>query len=219
MPLRGVTIPQGYSAGTIASLKRTWPTSGSIMGQNMQMLRISPDFFNALENRIQHELSATGRYRVGMDFLVRYMAYVNLGYAQKYALGPVDPQQNRPDLAWRIPVRRISGRYFFGWKVQRKGLAHYELRNDSREAFFIEFGIHRNPMTGQVAARRQRRPILKLSLIRTLQYLQRTAIWDRVWASIEMPPPGKRTGRGFMWHVQGGHMMGPTIGPWGKLPG
>jgi len=199
------TIPLGYRAGTAAANVTRFPTSGQIMGQGMQVLRIDKSFFDALENRIRWEFGLTGRMRYGMDTLVRFMAYANLGYAQKYSLGPTDPQQQRPELAWRIPVRRISGRYFLGWKVRRRGIGHYELRNDSREAFFIEFGIHRNPATGIVATRRQRRPILKLSLIRTLKLIEKTGVSHRIWASLYMPPPGKRHGKGFLWTMQGAH--------------
>jgi hypothetical protein len=204
--MQQVSIPWGYRAGGVGASLPRWPTTGQVMGQGMQILRISPDFFNALENRIRWELALTGRMKVGMDILVRFMAYANLSYAQKYALGPVDPEQQRPELAWRIPVRRITGRYFFGWKVRRRGIGHYELRNDSREAFFIEFGIHRNPQTGLVATRRQRRPILKLSLMRTLRYMEKTQVNHRIWASLYMPPPGKRHGKGFLWQMQGGHI-------------
>ena len=181
--------------------------TGSIMGRRQAGLTLTPATFEAIENYLQWSQTVKRKFPAGMDMLVRTLSYVHLGYAQKYALGPVDPAQQRPELAWRLPIRRITGRYFFGWKVQRVGRAHYEMYNDSREAFFIEYGIHRNPATGNVASRRQRRPINKLSLKRTLAFAAQTAVANRVWASIYFPPPGLRSGKGFLWTMQSPNVM------------
>jgi hypothetical protein len=189
------------------------------MGVGRDALHIGPELFNGIENYLRWAEGVPGRLRVGMDVLVRFMAYVNMGYAQRYAAGPVDPRQQRPELAWKLPVRRITGRYFFGWKVRRMGLGIWQLYNDSREAFYIEFGIHRNPVTGQPAARRQRRPIQKLSLLRTVKFLEATEVYNRVWASVVMPPPGQRVGRGFTWQLQSPMVMTQGIHPIGRLPG
>lgn len=181
----------------IASYRR-----GSIMGQSMGELSLSPDTFEAMENYIRVCQISKRKFPGAMDSLVHLMSLVHLGYAQKYAAGPRDPRQVQPELAWKLPVRRISGRYFFGWKVRKVNLGHYEMYNDSREAFFIEYGIHRNPATGQVSPGRIRRPINKLSLLRTLRFLQTTPVADRVWSSVFYPPPGMRSGKGFLWTMQ-----------------
>jgi hypothetical protein len=166
------------------------------MGQGRHAIQIGPELFEGIENYIRWAQGVPRKMPVAMDVLVRFMAYTNLGVAQKYALGPVDPQQTRPELAWKIPVRRISGRYFFGWKTRRVSLGVWQLYNDSREAFFIEFGIH------QGSTKRIRRPIQKLSLLSTMKFLEVTKVYHRVWSSVFLPSPGQRVGRGFVWQMQ-----------------
>jgi hypothetical protein len=135
-----------------------------------------------------------------MNELVFYMALYNQGVARKMSFGPYDPGQNEPSAAWKIPVRRISNAYYLSWKVRqpRNGVAI--LYNDSREAYFIEFGI--NP---RGAGRRVRRPIRKLSLKQTLEFMATTQAYHRVWASIFYDP---KRHAGFYQLIQspgGGH--------------
>jgi len=187
------------------------PIGGQIMGQNRQVLRIGPELFSAVENQIRWAEGVQRKLPVAMDRLVRFMAYTNLGIAQKMSLGPHDPNQANTAYAWKIPVRRISGRYFFGWKVRRRGLGVWQLYNDSREAFFIEYGIH-------TSNRRVRRPIRKLSLIRTMKFMMKTEVYHRVWASVYFPNPSLRKGAGFTWRIQAPGTMGQGIFPMGRLP-
>lgn len=165
------------------------------MGRGYTAVQLGPELFNAIENQLRQNSLASRTFNFHMDRLVRFMSYVHLGAAQRRSLGPVDPQQQRPELAWKLPVRRISGRYFFGWKVKRRGLGWWQVYNDSREAYFIEFGIH-------TSNRRVRRPVNKLALMATLKFMATTRAYDRVWADIYMPPPGMRRGRGFIWQMQ-----------------
>lgn len=182
---------------------------GQIMGHGQTGITIDPTFFEAIENAIIHCRRIQRGLPIAMDRMVRFASMAQQGIAQKKSLGPVDPQQARPELAWRVPVRRITGRYFFGWKTKRVGLGHYKMYNDSREAFFIEFGIHRNPYTGKPSPRRIRRPIMKLSLIETLKFMEQTRVGHRIWSNIYFPPPGHRKGRGFIWQMQSAAVMGP----------
>lgn len=123
-----------------------------------------PDF-DAIERFIQDNQYSKVKVSQGIDLLVRTMAYVVKGNAQARAAGPVAPRQRSvPALAYRIPVQRITGAYFAGWKVRRIGLAHWYVYNDSREAYLIETGMFM----------RVRRPILKLSLIDMLRMLDGT---------------------------------------------
>jgi hypothetical protein len=202
---------------------------GSVMGQRTGALQIGPEIFEAIENYIRVCQITRKKFPSAMDALVRTMSYVHAGYAQQYAAGPVDPYQQNPGAAWKLPVRRISGRYFFGWKTKRVTMGHWMVYNDSREAFFIEFGIHRNPRTGLVSARRIRRPVNKLSYRKTLQFLATTAVADRVFSNIYFPPPGMQHGRGFLWTMQSPGTMsgsppgllgapGHTLGLGTKLP-
>lgn len=116
--------------------------------------------------------------REGMLKLTQVMAFVNQGYARKMAFGPEDPAGTRSDLAWKLPVRRITGRYYLGWKV-RPVAGGWQLYNDSREAFYIEFGI--NWLGGN---RRVRRPVQRLSLKKTMEYMQSTQAYHRIWSEI-----------------------------------
>jgi hypothetical protein len=195
------TVTRGAGPGGFSS------RTGQIGGKGQTALAIDTSFFEAIENMIRQCERTRRGLPVAMDRLVRFMSYTHLGFAQKRSLGPVDPMQRRPELAWKVPVRRISGRYFFGWKVKRRGMGHYEMYNDSREAFFIEFGIHRNPATGLPSTRRIRRPIMKLSFQENMRFLAKTHIYHRVWASTYFPPPGQRKGRGFLWTMQSPAVM------------
>jgi hypothetical protein len=175
------------------------------------VLSISLDTFNAIEEWIKWGESVKSELitRRGMDILVRFMAYTNQGIAQRMSAGPLDPQQQRPQEAWKIPVRRITERYYFGWKVRRIGFGTWQLYNDSREAYFIEFGIH-------VSGRRVRRPIRKLSLRRTMEAMMRTQAYHRCWCEIYANPrKGKHKSRGFTQTVQSpgmGGFTGPMLG-------
>lgn len=133
---------------------------------------------------------------VKMDELCKMMALLNQGYARAMSFGPEDPSQRRPEYAWRVPVRRISGRYYVGWKVRRRGMGSWELYNDSREAYYIEFGIN---WLGE--GRRVRRPIRKLSLRQTLTAMMTTKAYHRIWADI-YKAPNARMGSGFYQIIQ-----------------
>lgn len=78
--------------------------------------------------------------------------------------------------AWKIPVRRITGAYLAGWKVRHIGVGIWETYNDSREAYFIEFGInHRGTgLTSTGGLVRIRRPVLKLSVMQAVAFARGT---------------------------------------------
>jgi hypothetical protein len=178
------------------------------------MVEISTETFNAIEEYIRWAEAVPARMPRAMDILARFMSLTNLGIAQQMSYGPADPQNRNPAMAWKIPVRRISGRYFYGWQVRRIAQATWMLYNDSREAYFIEFGIHRQPGSEAVSSRRIRRPIRKLSLRRTLAAMMRTQAYHRVWAEIYVDKK-RKISRGFTQTVQspaGGHSMFAPFG-------
>lgn len=139
-----------------------------------------------------------------MNELVFHMALINQGIARKMSFGPYDPNEENPGRAWKVPVRRIAGAFYVGWKIRRVKPGVWQLFNDSREAYFIEFGI--NWLGGE---RRVRRPIRKLSLRRTMEQMMSTQAYHRVWVDIYANPRfGRHRGRGFYQIVQspaGGH--------------
>jgi hypothetical protein len=145
-----------------------------------------------------------------MNKLVYAMALINQGEARKMSFGPSDPNQNRPDAAWKIPVRRISDAYYLGWKVRQVGPAVWQLYNDSREAYYIEFGIN-----WRGSGRRVRRPIRKLSLRRTMEIMITSSVYHRIWVDIYANPRTLHRGMGFTQHVQSpgaGGFTGPALG-------
>jgi hypothetical protein len=141
------------------------------------------DFFDQIENLALDVKAASQNVHPAMDMMAEIMANVHHDYARIMSLGPIDRLMTRPQLAWKIPVRRITQRYFNRWQVKRVGHGAWFSFNDSREAFYIEFGIH-------TSGRRVRRPIRKLATIKTLRFVQSTKVGYRVWDSIYAPMRG-----------------------------
>lgn len=163
---------------------------------------------DALEGVIRWaESEVPGKLKTNMNELVYYMALVNQRYARKMSFGPLDPGGTRQDLAWRVPVRRISERYYLGWKVKQVRPAVWQLYNDSREAYYIEFGIN---WLG--AGRRVRRPVRKLTLRQTLNFMMTTSAYHRIWADIFSSPRHRNRGLGFSQVVQS-----PGLGGMGSM--
>jgi hypothetical protein len=156
-----------------------------------------------------------------MNELVFYMAVYNQGVARKMAFGPYDPSGRDTSLAWRTPeqgIRRISERYYLGWKVNQVMYGVWRVYNDSREAYYIEFGISTVGWGSgrHVPARRIRRPVRKLSQIKTLEWALSTGAYHRIWADIYKGRPPY----GFTQIVQSramGSFTGPGLGR--RLPG
>lgn len=174
------------------------------------LLEIDKESINGLEDAIRWaEVETPKRVRPALNSLVQRMALINQSEARKMSFGPYDPYQRRPAEAWRLPVRRITEAYYLGWKVRYMGPGWYQLYNDSREAYYIEVGIHHSN-------RRVRRPVRKLSQLRTLKYMMRTHAYHRVWSDIYLNPRrGKGRGKGFTQYVQGpaaGRFSGPLLG-------
>lgn len=138
--------------------------------------------------------------------LTQVMAFVNQGFARKMSFGPEDPTGANSELAWKIPVRRISSRYYLGWKV-RPVRGGWQVYNDSREAYFIEYGI--NWLGG---GRRVRRPVQRLSLKKTMDYMASTQAYHRIWSEIYR---ARFKTYGFEQQVQSramGRFTGPELG-------
>lgn len=178
------------------------------------LLSVDKDTINGLEGMIRWaEVEVPRQARAHVGDLAHRLALVNQMYARKMSFGPHDPYQRRPDEAWRPPgqgIRRISQAYYFGWKVANSGPGWWTLYNDSREAYFIEFGIH-------TSNRRIRRPVRKLSQIKTLRYAMTTHAYHRVWSDIYLGPRrgrGRKIG-GFTQTIQSpgmGSFEGPMLG-------
>lgn len=167
------------------------------------------------------EYETPSRIPENMYWLTYLMALQAQGIARKMSFGPEDPSGAKSNLAWKLPVRRITGRYYTGWKLKqlRDGWMVY---NDSREAYFIEFGIN-----WRGGNRRIRRPVRKLTMIKTLRFMATTQAYHRIFCSIFI---SRRHVEGFTQVVQPpnkGTFAGPGVpggspsipGGTGTLPG
>jgi hypothetical protein len=167
-----------------------------------QVFRISPETFDEIDDWIRAAEMAERNVQFGMDAMVMLLARTNQAFAMEMARGPVDPREGMKNAAWKVPVRRITSRYYKGWKVKRLAPGAWMLFNDSREAYYIEFGIHpsstRSTDKGTTYDARVRRPIQKLSLIKTLRFVDQSQAGERVWETIygSFRPSSKYRARG-----------------------
>jgi hypothetical protein len=187
----------------------------SSMTTRQQGLHITTDTFNGIEEYIRWAQSRPREFPRAMNLLIRFMAYTDQGFSQRMSAGVYDPREEKPALAWKIPVRRITEKYFLGWKTKKVTQGVWQVYNDSRAAFYVEFGIH-------VSGSRVRRPIRKLALKKTMEAMMRTHAFHRCWCEIYQDQRrGKRhMGRGFTQTVQSpgkGGFTGPMLGR--RLPG
>lgn len=143
-----------------------------------QFLQLSPEYFQQLRQYAMDFKRDRQRVHWAIDRSVMGYAMATLGFAQKRSRGFLDPQQKSPDQAWKIPVRRITGNYLEGWRVRQVRLGVWDTLNDSREAYFIEFGINhsgtglKSPGGGDNV--RIRRPILKLAVMDAVAFARAT---------------------------------------------
>lgn len=165
--------------------------------------------FENIENFIADNEASKEKVQQGIDLLVRAMVLAIKGFAQEKSGGPLAPRQRSvAALANRIPVQRITGRYYAGWTQRRLGHARWMVFNDAKEAWYVEYGIHQ----------RVRRPVLKMSLIGMLGMLQTTRTGDRFMEWVLRPrrnskgqfvPFGQRVGSGVLSE---GHSYTETFG-------
>lgn len=164
-----------------------------------QIFRIAPESFDEIDDWIRAAQQSGRNIRFGMDALTMLLARTNQAFAMEMSRGPLDPSGRRLSrmfavdsagqatpmfrtAAWRIPVRRITSRYYKGWKVKRLAPGAWMLYNESREAYYIEFGI--NWLGGN---RRISRPVQKLSLIKTLRFVDQSRARERIWEMMFAP--------------------------------
>lgn len=192
---------------TVVSSTRVLPR-GALPSQGFY---IGKKTFDDIENFIADNEASAVKVQQGIDLLARGMVLVIKGEAQKRSAGPVAGRhRSNPALANKIPVQRISGKYFAGWVIRRLGSGHYMVYNDSVEAYLIETGMYQ----------RVRRPILRMSMLQMLALLQTTRTGDRFLDWVMAP---RRNSRGqfqsFGGRISGTTSLGGLAGPVGSLPG
>jgi hypothetical protein len=166
-----------------------------------QVFEIREDHFNSVESWIRAAERSGQNIRYGLNVFAMLAARTDQAFSQQMSRGPIDPQERNPGAAWKLPVRRITGKYYRGWKVKRLAPAVWIVYNDTREAYFIEYGINHigsSYVSGRGGARyaknsrRVRRPVRKLALIKTLRAMDRSQAGHRVWEVIWSPFRGPR---------------------------
>lgn len=171
---------------------------------------LSVTMLNQIEDYLRDFSTSQRRVQFGINALVQILARANQGFAQTMARGPVDPRQQNPRAAWKLPVRRISGVYYRAWRVRRLRPGVWQVFNDSREAYYIEFGIH-------PSGNRVRRPIRKMSLLKTLRWADNSRVGHRVWEEIYGPLRGRpynQRGQGIMLKGVQSPGVNPRVGDW-----
>lgn len=156
------------------------------------VFRIHAGYFDEIDDWIRAAEASGRNAQFGMNALAMLMARTNQAFAMEMSRGALDPRMTNRSAAWKIPVRRITQKYVRGWKVRRLAPGAWMLYNDSREAWFIEFGIHptgsvRSTDKGNTYIMRVRRPIRKLSLRKTLRFVDQSRAGERVWEMIFSP--------------------------------
>ena len=185
-----MAAPRTYRTSSHSS---AWPDRAPLPGWSNSSrmpagVYLDPSMFVDIENYLIAMERSRQAFRYGMNALAMLLSLKNLEYAKEKSRGFVDPTGRNTRQAWKIPVRRISGAYFAAWKVRRLAPGVWQLYNDSREAYYIEFGIH-------TSGRRVRRPIRKITLIKTLRWADTWRVGHRVWEGI-FGPLDDRPGRG-----------------------
>lgn len=182
--VRGNPIPHTAYAPRVSGMSYADPGTKGFVRLTDDSIRALEDYVSWTKNVARHKLPQADNY------LAMFLAMLSGSYAQKYSAGMKrDPDDTSK--SWAMPVPRVTGRYLLGWRVQKIRNGIWMLTNDSREAFFIEYGIHRNPVTGEVSPRRIRRPVFKLSLLRTLEHIHNTPLIHRIISSALVPRPGE----------------------------
>jgi hypothetical protein len=206
-------------------ISRQWGAGiGSGRNEGMASFTISRKTFEELEDFIRDCQGSIAKAEAGIDGLVRTMVLVIKGYAQQQSAGPIAARhRSNPALANRIPVQRITGAYFAGWTQKKIANGHWMVYNDAKEAWLIEYGIYQ----------RTRRPVLKMSTLDMLRFIQTTRTAERFLDSILAPRRNSkgqfqsfdsRVGNSFKLGLTAGDLEGRgasnpnIIGPSGALP-
>jgi hypothetical protein len=130
---------------------------------------ISRQTFDEIDTLIRSMRTGSKEFSDVMGLAARLMAHTTQGYAMRYYRGAQAPGGR----AGTIPVRRITGASGRGWRVRRVSPGAWEVFNEERGAWMVEHGI----VAGGGGVRR---PILRMSGVATLRFIQRTRFAERI---------------------------------------
>lgn len=155
---------------------------------------LSTESLNELETFIQSLKTGSREFEKAMNVAAQMMAKLTQGHAERLYRGPqTTPRRARQTAGtdhgvthgagfqmgggarpWTIPVRRITGRTYRGWRVKMVRFGAWECFNEERGAYMVEFGIVRGG--GGV-----KRPILKQSGNQALEMAMRSRLGQRIY--------------------------------------
>lgn len=168
---------------------------------------ITRESFEEIDKLIRSLAQGTKEFDQVMDAATHLLAMTTKGFVQMKYRGPVGGA-GQP---WTIPVRRLTGETYRGWRVRRIKSGVWEVFNNERGAYAVEFGLSRY---GQGV----RRPVLKMSGIATLRFIQRTRFAERIMGdTFGNLRNNKGQFRSFAARMAGSSMLG-VVGPQGRLP-
>lgn len=141
---------------------------------------LSKQSFDELEQLISALKTGSKEFSFAMNVAAQMMAKASQGHVQRLYRGP---QTNPGDVsrglgagsAWTIPVRRITGKTYRGWKVRMIAFGAWEVYSEERGAWMVEHGIVRGG--GGTP-----RPVLRMAGIETLRMIQRSKFGNRIMA-------------------------------------
>lgn len=137
---------------------------------------LTPASLNELETLISSLKRGSREFDTAMHVAAEMMAKITQGHAERLYRGPqmnaLGARLIKSDFA--IPVRRVTGRTLAGWKVKMVRRGAWELYNETRGAYMVEFGIVRGG--GGV-----RRPILKMAGNAALETAMATRLGQRIY--------------------------------------
>jgi hypothetical protein len=140
---------------------------------------LDKQIFADLETLISSMRAGSKGFEQSMDLATKALAVTSHGFVTKTYRGPRmrawSQGQGYQRSTFRIPVRQITGRTLAGWRVRRIGVGIWELFNEERGAYMVEYGIVRG---GHGVARKP----LKMSAVATLRFIQRTRFANRMMA-------------------------------------
>lgn len=174
---------------------------------------ISRSDFSDVDQLIASLRRGTREFDSAMNLAAHLLSKTSQGFVQKYMRGQVLRGQDarRVPSSFGIPVRRISGRTYQGWRVRRIRSGVWELFNEERGAWAVEYGVVRG-------GHGRRRPVLKMSAVATLRFVQRTRFGNRIYhGTFGQLRTNRGQFRSFTSRMQGSSILGIS-GPQGYLP-
>lgn len=174
---------------------------------------ISRQTFEEIDTLIRSLRTGSREWAYAMDAATQLLAKTSHGLVQRYYRGrvmrPSDARKIRS--TWGTPIRRVTQETYRGWRVRKIGPGMWELFNEERGAYMVEFGIVKG---GHGVARKP----LKRSAVGTLRFIQRTRFGQRIMAeTFGDLRNNKGHFRAFNARMKGSSLIG-MAGPTGYLP-